>query len=76
MCNRAAGDTLTTVISMLMSPWRRVLSMGNRAADDPPEVLSVRNRLLLSPWRRVLSMGNMAVDDTPDVVLDVQQGCW
>jgi hypothetical protein len=35
MCNRAGGDPLTKVISMLMTPWRRVLSMGNKAADDP-----------------------------------------
>jgi hypothetical protein len=34
MCNRAGGDPLTKVISMLMTPWRRVLSMGNTAADD------------------------------------------
>jgi hypothetical protein len=54
MCNRAAGDPLAKVISMLMTPWRRALdgeqlSMENRATDDLPEVLSVRNRLLLSP---------------------------
>jgi hypothetical protein len=48
---------------MLMTPWHRVLSIGNRAADDSLRFSRMRNMQLLSPWDRVLSMGNMAADD-------------